>query len=158
MAEPLRHRQTKEAATDMFYLKPPRHISTLPKATFEEGPVLLRVSDAGRSQRCGLHRGRRPKAFNEGTRGKLQAVAPRAPSAMEVCAAKSCVRATDGDGCVGWRRWAACAGICGKPGKSMATLTSQKQICTSAAVADRGPARKIRILDLCGGERAHALS
>jgi hypothetical protein len=25
-------RQTKEAATDMFYLKPPRHISTLPSA------------------------------------------------------------------------------------------------------------------------------
>ena len=34
MVEPLRHRQTKEAATDMFYLKPPRHISTLPKAPF----------------------------------------------------------------------------------------------------------------------------
>src|SRR5712664_3313590 len=33
-------------------------------------PSLLRVSDAGRSQRCGLHRGRRPKAFNEGTGGK----------------------------------------------------------------------------------------
>jgi hypothetical protein len=31
MAEPLRHRQTKEAATDMFYLTPPRHISTLPR-------------------------------------------------------------------------------------------------------------------------------
>ncbi|WP_210253827.1 hypothetical protein, partial [Bradyrhizobium sp. S69] len=30
MAEPLRHRQTKEAATDMFSLQPPRHISTLP--------------------------------------------------------------------------------------------------------------------------------
>jgi hypothetical protein len=29
MVEPLRHRQTKEAATDMFDLKPPRHISTL---------------------------------------------------------------------------------------------------------------------------------
>ena len=29
MVEPLRHRQTKEAATDMFCLKPPRHISTL---------------------------------------------------------------------------------------------------------------------------------
>src|SRR5215813_5834676 len=28
--EPLRHRQTKEAATDMFSLQPPRHISTLP--------------------------------------------------------------------------------------------------------------------------------
>src|ERR1700676_5367727 len=63
--------------------------------------LLLRVSDAGRSQRCGLHRGRRPKAFNEGTRGKLQAVAPRAPRAMEVCAARSCVGATDADGCVG---------------------------------------------------------
>jgi hypothetical protein len=33
MVEPLRHRQTKEAATDMFCLKPPRHISTLPFAT-----------------------------------------------------------------------------------------------------------------------------
>src|SRR5664280_2036904 len=29
MAELLRHRQTKEAATDMFCLTPPRHISTL---------------------------------------------------------------------------------------------------------------------------------
>src|SRR5215216_1814856 len=29
MAEPLRHRQTKEAETDMFSLQPPRHISTL---------------------------------------------------------------------------------------------------------------------------------
>ena len=34
------------------------------------GLSLLRVSDAGRSQRCGLHRGRRPKAFSEGTRGQ----------------------------------------------------------------------------------------
>ena len=33
MVELLRHRQTKEAATDMFYLQPPRHISTLPFAT-----------------------------------------------------------------------------------------------------------------------------
>ena len=45
--------------------------------------------------------GRRPKAFNEGTRGKWQAVAPRAPSAMEVCARRRCVRATDADECVG---------------------------------------------------------
>src|ERR1700676_2891777 len=44
------------------------------------------------------------------------------------------------------------AGICGTPGRSMATLTSQRQICASAAVADRGPARKIRILNLWGGE------
>src|SRR6266576_1251478 len=31
MVEPLRLRQTKGAATDMFYLTPPRHISTLPQ-------------------------------------------------------------------------------------------------------------------------------
>jgi hypothetical protein len=30
MVEPIRHRQTKGAATDMFDLKPPRHTSTLP--------------------------------------------------------------------------------------------------------------------------------
>src|SRR5260370_29600601 len=29
MVEPLRHRQTKEAETDMFSLQPPRHIPTL---------------------------------------------------------------------------------------------------------------------------------
>ena len=40
------------------------------------------------------------------------------------------------------------AGICGKPGRSMATLTSRRQIYTSAAVTDRGPARKIGILNL----------
>jgi len=32
MVEPLRHRQTKGAATDMFYLTPPRHISTYMRA------------------------------------------------------------------------------------------------------------------------------
>jgi hypothetical protein len=31
MVEPLRHRQTKGAETDMFDLKKPRHISTLPE-------------------------------------------------------------------------------------------------------------------------------
>src|SRR5215204_2057202 len=31
MVEPLRHRQTKVAVTDMFDLKPPRHTSTLPQ-------------------------------------------------------------------------------------------------------------------------------
>jgi hypothetical protein len=35
MAELLRHRQTKEAATDMFTLQPPRHIPTLPFASVE---------------------------------------------------------------------------------------------------------------------------
>jgi len=32
MVAPVRHRQTKEAATDMFDLQPPRHISTLPNS------------------------------------------------------------------------------------------------------------------------------
>jgi hypothetical protein len=45
MVEPLRHRQTKGAETDMFDLKKPRHISTLPwaafAATFAARPVYL---------------------------------------------------------------------------------------------------------------------
>jgi hypothetical protein len=45
MVEPLRHRQTKEAETDMFDLQPPRHISTLPKpeitAPQNRRPLLL---------------------------------------------------------------------------------------------------------------------
>jgi hypothetical protein len=38
MVELLRHRQTKGAATDMFYLTPPRHISTLPRY-FDRAPL-----------------------------------------------------------------------------------------------------------------------
>jgi hypothetical protein len=37
MAEPVRHRQTKEAATDMFDLQLPRHTSTLPKPVLSIG-------------------------------------------------------------------------------------------------------------------------
>ncbi len=40
MVEPLRHRQTKGAATDMFYLMPPRHISTLHKCEVPTGPSM----------------------------------------------------------------------------------------------------------------------
>jgi hypothetical protein len=35
MADPLRHRQTKGAATDMVDLTPPRHIPTLPNAVIQ---------------------------------------------------------------------------------------------------------------------------
>jgi hypothetical protein len=35
MADPLRHRQTKGAATDMVNLTPPRHIPTLPFAEIQ---------------------------------------------------------------------------------------------------------------------------
>jgi hypothetical protein len=46
MVEPLRHRQTKEAETDMFDLKPPRHTSTLPKAAYRvrAGDLLMTAS------------------------------------------------------------------------------------------------------------------
>jgi hypothetical protein len=44
MAEPLRHRQTKEAETDMFSLQPPRHIPTLPE------PAVRGVQRYGRCQ------------------------------------------------------------------------------------------------------------
>ena len=44
MVKPLRHRQTKGAATDMFYLTPPRHISTLPFATETRCPPCVRFS------------------------------------------------------------------------------------------------------------------
>jgi hypothetical protein len=43
MVEPLRHRQTKEAATDMFDLQPPRHISTLHEAAVCRGATSGRV-------------------------------------------------------------------------------------------------------------------
>ena len=43
MVEPLRHRQTKEAATDMFDLQPPRHISTLHEAAVCRGAASRRV-------------------------------------------------------------------------------------------------------------------
>ena len=55
MVEPLRHRQTKGAATDMFYLKPPRHISTLrSKAPFFSRPII-----SGLPLPTGILRGRR---------------------------------------------------------------------------------------------------
>src|SRR5271169_5094243 len=46
MVEPLRHRQTKGAATDMFYLTPPRHISTLPKSDLTAPKSNFRGRDA----------------------------------------------------------------------------------------------------------------
>jgi hypothetical protein len=51
MAEPVRHRQTKEAETDMFYLKPPRQISTLPKPEVAAGTGHFRFHlNSGRPQ------------------------------------------------------------------------------------------------------------
>ena len=44
MADPLRHRQTKGAATDMVDLTPPRHIPTLPVVTMRRQCVSLVVA------------------------------------------------------------------------------------------------------------------
>jgi hypothetical protein len=44
MVAPLRHRQTKEAETDMFDLQPPRHISTLHKAAEANASDLRQLS------------------------------------------------------------------------------------------------------------------
>jgi hypothetical protein len=50
MVELLRHRQTKGAATDMFYLTPPRHISTLPQG----GHSAIRSSQEARLHHSGV--------------------------------------------------------------------------------------------------------
>jgi hypothetical protein len=59
MAEPLRHRQTKEAATDMFNLQPPRHIPTLPliaSQSFETAASSCAARDAGQGGRWAFYR------------------------------------------------------------------------------------------------------
>jgi hypothetical protein len=52
MAELLRHRQTKGAATDMFSLQLPRHIPTLPEADLEAfGRECLLLGGSGHQAR-----------------------------------------------------------------------------------------------------------
>ena len=45
MADPLRHRQTKGAATDMVDLTPPRHIPTLPDSAVASNDALGAKAD-----------------------------------------------------------------------------------------------------------------
>ena len=56
MVEPLRHRQTKGAETDMPSLPPPRHIPTLPTAAIHlvEPTVALRISEGAAPSNSGL--------------------------------------------------------------------------------------------------------
>src|SRR5882724_3856517 len=61
MAEPLRHRQTKEAATDMFSLQPPRHIPTLPLSTDSVGFICHLMFLCPKSNRC-ARRATRPSS------------------------------------------------------------------------------------------------
>jgi hypothetical protein len=80
MVKLLRHRQTKGAATDMFYLTPPRHISTLPISTemgspHDVGFTILsdRIADI-----AGGRFGAKP-----GSRETIQLPGPRLPKAPE---------------------------------------------------------------------------
>ena len=66
MADPLRHPQTKGAATDMVDLRPPRHIPTLPYAEIQTEVILL--SRYGRSDARRSTRTRRAHAHAIGTR------------------------------------------------------------------------------------------
>src|SRR5258707_1355727 len=50
------------------------------------------------------------------------------------------------------------AGICGKPGRSMATLTSQREFGRGVAGAEGGRGRKKGFLNRWGGERDHDVS
>src|SRR5689334_11318814 len=75
MADPLRHRQTKGAATDMVDLRPPRHIPTLPGEGIRPDEIIDRPRLAPTSQvdpkrslvagyrngEAGLHFGRWPE-------------------------------------------------------------------------------------------------
>jgi hypothetical protein len=58
MAKPLRHRQTKEAETDMPSLTPPRHIPTLPIVA-ESAPPASRPLSRTAALAGTRHNGRR---------------------------------------------------------------------------------------------------
>ena len=82
--EPVRHRQTKGAATDRVDLKPPRHTPTLPNLSVRRrgrsGIVKgFRMPASHRAE--GLHGGRRPKSLEGGNRK-----APQSQDRTPACA------------------------------------------------------------------------
>jgi len=70
MVEPLRHRQTKGAETDMFDLQLPRHISTLPFSTFSPLTLLPLRMGADVSQPNARRMQDRRRSQSEGRAGK----------------------------------------------------------------------------------------
>src|SRR5882724_1324487 len=78
MVEPLRHRQTKGAATAMFYLTPPRHISTL--------PWLCENSDAELSRRTFV------STTSNKKRTALAGTIERRKERKQFCAFSACAR------------------------------------------------------------------
>src|SRR5450631_2727996 len=89
MGEPLRHRQTKEAATDMFSLQPPRHISTLPISA----PTL-----------AGSRGGFRGHSFLAGDEGRLISIGPEVIVVATGTGARLCLFRADPhpDSVVAW--------------------------------------------------------
>src|SRR5580704_14799893 len=76
MAEPVRHRQTKGAATDMFDLPSPRHISTLrisPVAVGRPGEGRLTEPTAG-AQPARRERLKMPEAVGKRVGGAVDAL------------------------------------------------------------------------------------
>src|SRR6266852_4929517 len=73
MGEPMRHRQTKGAATDMFGLQPPRHTSTLPAASYGARPRTtatgVRRDKAALSSGCKAHPATAPAGSNRSSHG-----------------------------------------------------------------------------------------
>src|SRR6267143_3573198 len=65
MVEPLRHRQTKGAATDMFYLTPPRHISTLPTNRRRRRAYVVTQAALGVSRALAPQKTQPPVIFSE---------------------------------------------------------------------------------------------
>jgi hypothetical protein len=91
MVEPLRHRQTKGAATDMFYLTPPRHISTLPIPATSMRTANVRSVPHNRTICCirrsrALRRGINRGVWVTGNTGGLL-TSPRGGRLMEVLVA-----------------------------------------------------------------------
>src|SRR5882762_9404039 len=66
MVEPLRHRQTKEAETDMLDLKPPRYISTLPIATLPQEFMSAMPAKADKPEPTRMTRRRHWRDDNDG--------------------------------------------------------------------------------------------
>jgi hypothetical protein len=84
MVEPLRHRQTKGAETDMLGLTPPRHTSTLPKPASRNGQMVIRrgLHDPALDAFDGTVRSTRPSASEPDV--WAQRSAPGAPPIADV--------------------------------------------------------------------------
>ena len=96
MAQPVRHRQTKGAATDMLSLPPPRHISTLPAPDTchlrcRHTPHGFHLSDFDTSKRSRDRRpnGRLARPADTGF-GKGRHAVVAGPGSLQYCKGERC--------------------------------------------------------------------